>query len=256
MFIKYFAKAKHSSVSVKYPNCVSSTRCDILFGYDFLDNIPGWVPKYISDIHEKEDDIVINMTNTAYVNTPTSGSDTPLHIATKSNAGDYTVKLLLDHGADVNVVDDTGRTPLHYAVMFTNLTVVEHLLDHGADVNKLDNNGKSPVSHALDGGNIGSLPLLAERGAEMSILAQETGILKQAIYNGNKTIAGLILKNGGEKTYALHYAVEIANLEMVKLCLKLGADVTALNDKGENALHLSVRNGYSSMAELFLNHKQ
>src|SRR5262249_13563082 len=47
-----------------------------------------------------------------------------------------TIRMLLDHGADVNSVDPTGRTSLMYAVGsdLLNLDVVKLLIDRGADV--------------------------------------------------------------------------------------------------------------------------
>jgi len=48
-----------------------------------------------------------------------------------------TVRLMLDHGADVNAFDPTGRTPLMYAAVsdLLPLDVVKLLIERGADVN-------------------------------------------------------------------------------------------------------------------------
>jgi len=44
------------------------------------------------------------------------------------------VKLLLEHGADPNVQDDEGETPLHHAAAWRdNVDIVRLLLEHGAD---------------------------------------------------------------------------------------------------------------------------
>ncbi len=50
------------------------------------------------------------------------------------------VRLMLDHGADVNAVDPLGRTPLMYAVAsdLQDLEVVKLLIERGADVNAKD----------------------------------------------------------------------------------------------------------------------
>jgi ankyrin repeat protein len=45
------------------------------------------------------------------------------------------VKLLLERGADPNVKDDDGKTPLHYAAWKGHHKVVELLLEHGANPN-------------------------------------------------------------------------------------------------------------------------
>ena len=50
------------------------------------------------------------------------------------------VRLMLDHGADVNAFDPLGRTPLMYAAAsdLLDLDVVKLLVERGADVNAKD----------------------------------------------------------------------------------------------------------------------
>lgn len=45
----------------------------------------------------------------------------------------------------VNAKDASGNTPLHCAIGYFELGVVEELLAHGADVNARDNNGTTPL---------------------------------------------------------------------------------------------------------------
>jgi ankyrin repeat protein len=55
------------------------------------------------------------------------------------------VRLLLDHGADVNAYDPLGRTPLMYAAVSDTLPldVVQLLIERGADVNAKDRHTKT-----------------------------------------------------------------------------------------------------------------
>ncbi|CAH1381382.1 unnamed protein product, partial [Tenebrio molitor] len=58
--------------------------------------------------------------------------------------------MLLDHGADINAVDNSGKTVLHAAFESfggKNYNCIKMLLDHGADINAVDNSGKT-VLHA------------------------------------------------------------------------------------------------------------
>jgi hypothetical protein len=55
---------------------------------------------------------------------------------------------LLAHGAEINVKDDGGVTPLHLAVTQAFPDMVVTLLDNGADVNAKDNNGETPLNWA------------------------------------------------------------------------------------------------------------
>src|ERR1043166_2063257 len=67
-----------------------------------------------------------------------------------------TIKYLVSRGANVNITDSLGRTPLHYAVDFdyvvatqdghtpTTLPTTESLINLGADVSIVDDGGRTP----------------------------------------------------------------------------------------------------------------
>jgi len=102
----------------------------------------------------------------ANVNARVPGTnETALHSAL-SKAGRpyyfYTVKLLLDNGADVNArtlngaetgafmrdVRTRGETPLHRAAAYADSVTIEYLLANGAQIDAKDGNGDSPLSWA------------------------------------------------------------------------------------------------------------
>jgi ankyrin repeat protein len=55
------------------------------------------------------------------------------------------VRFLLEHGADPNVQDKDGWTPLHRAVIKCHVDVARVLLDYGADPTIRDNEGRTPL---------------------------------------------------------------------------------------------------------------
>ncbi len=59
--------------------------------------------------------------------------------------------LLRKNPSLVNARDESGNTPLHCAIGYFELGVVEELLAHKADVNARDNNGVAPL-HILAAG--------------------------------------------------------------------------------------------------------
>jgi hypothetical protein len=73
--------------------------------------------------------------NGAQVNAP--GKESPLHIAAENGRLDM-VRELLKNNADIDGVDDTGKTPLHKAAIWGQRAVVRELLMAGANPNALD----------------------------------------------------------------------------------------------------------------------
>jgi len=73
----------------------------------------------------------------------TASKLTPLHYAIRDHKSPITyVMLLTKHGANVNSVDEFGRSPLHYAVVSRCLPTITHLLHAGADPNAVSTHRK------------------------------------------------------------------------------------------------------------------
>lgn len=72
------------------------------------------------------------------------------------------VKLLLDYGADPNIADANGTTPLIYAVQFNHKEIVAMLLKKGAFANYKDPNGFTAINYAENLGLTDILALLNE----------------------------------------------------------------------------------------------
>lgn len=75
-------------------------------------------------------------------------------LAAASVKGDNDMaKILLEHGADPNLADPNGMTPLVYAVQFQNKELVALLVKYKANSRQKDNDGKTPYDHAVFAGN-------------------------------------------------------------------------------------------------------
>ena len=72
---------------------------------------------------------------------------TPLLVATEIGFIDA-VEVLLRRGAQVDVANRAGETPLISAVLTRNIALMEVLLEGGADPDRTDNTGRSARDHA------------------------------------------------------------------------------------------------------------
>ena len=73
---------------------------------------------------------------------------------------------LLEHGADINVQDQFGHTPLHWASFNGVLRVVHQLLDRAADVEVKNDEGKTVSQDEADRGYDEVVELLRELGGK------------------------------------------------------------------------------------------
>lgn len=104
-------------------------------------------------------------------------SATPLFTAI-SNNNPQMVQLLLDHGADVNQVNEKGSYPMHEAASgnaFAGDTkyraneMIQTLIEHGADVNQKNAKGQTPLMLACKAGRTETLIFLLNKNAKSSI---------------------------------------------------------------------------------------
>ncbi len=99
---------------------------------------------------------------------------TPLHLACFFGHPDV-VKALLDRGAPVNPVADNPMQvrPLHSAAAHhdarTSLVICGMLIEHGADVNAIQQGGFTALHAAAQQGNLELVKLLVDSGADPSM---------------------------------------------------------------------------------------
>jgi uncharacterized protein len=86
--------------------------------------------------------------------------------------GKFTIaEYLLEAGADPNIADRRGFTPLHVAVTRDDIRIAGSLLDHGAQINaRTQGDGRTPLMIAAAAGFEEMVELLLSRGADPSIV--------------------------------------------------------------------------------------
>ncbi len=99
-------------------------------------------------------------------------------------------------GADVNVRDAKGFTPLHFAVLRGQLLVVARLIDAGADVNARTRDNITPLVFAAAGGHFPIVQLLIDAGADVNAETILGTPLDGAERNKHRDVADLLRKHG------------------------------------------------------------
>jgi len=161
------------------------------------------------------------------------GGVTPLMHAAALGSLD-TVRLLLDHGANINARSAAGATPLMWAA--ADPAKVQLLVERGADVKAASESGRTALLlAAMSDQSAETVRLLLARGADAKALDRDQTSTLSAAANGNDTEAvRLLLKAGAPVDQAnvagntaLMNAATNGNLEVVKLLLAAGANVNA-----------------------------
>jgi len=120
---------------------------------------------------------------------------TPLYIASREGHVDA-VRVLLDHGAHVNLQNDVNWTPLHEASDEGHLKVVQLLLEHEATLNAQTIYGSTPVYLASTNGHLEVVRLLLGHGADVHIQTSFGQIpFQSAAAEGHHDVAQLLLEH-------------------------------------------------------------
>ncbi|KAF4450351.1 heterokaryon incompatibility [Fusarium albosuccineum] len=111
--------------------------------------------------------------------------NTPLHRALYFEGLD-SASLLLEHGADINLVNGNGRTALLEAVADERTDNVVFLVQHGADLNKISSKNEFALQMALEYGHHDIFRLLIEEGADVgSVLDSKWTVVDLALLAGD-----------------------------------------------------------------------
>ena len=167
------------------------------------------------------------------------------------------VKALLDQGAEVNIRDDEGKTPLHHAAFSGSRAIAELIIAKGPEINIKDANNMTPLHIAAWRSMVEVTELLLENGADVNAV-DDTGetALHMAAKVGQAAIASLLITKGApidakqsNGATALHMAANTCRHEVVKVLLEAGAKVNELDAYKGSPLRLAIQGGYSGLPE-------
>ena len=189
--------------------------------------------------------------------------NTPLALAVDEPSNKSTIKLLLNHHANVNAQNRQGYTVLHRAVSTDcqDSTVVELLLQRGADVTKISEEGYTALHVAAANGNSSLLECLVQAGANPSVQTtsgltalhlaarHDVGAAKVLVTAG----CPINIRNSIGQT-SLHLAVMAACTEVVKYLLQNGAMIDSEDECGQRASYFAAVNGADEILQLLLDY--
>jgi ankyrin repeat protein len=149
------------------------------------------------------------------------------------------LKALIKAGADLNVRNKAGETPLILAAR-TKTGYAKILIDAGADINAVDNNYQTPLVAAVNERNLDVVKDLIIKGVDIN---SSKYALNNASSMSSNNILDLLIKNGfklnvigGRGFTAYNSASYFHNFDGIEMLLNAGADVNIKNEDGDSGI--------------------
>jgi ankyrin repeat protein len=207
-----------------------------------------------------------------YLGLPTPHSlrriGTPLYYAALCGLPSLAEQLIAERPTEVNARGGRHVTAIQAALYKRHLPIVRLLIEHGADVNSQDDEGSSLLHIAAQIGDHEAASLLLSHGADVkatdSANAQDENrstALHISSNNGDIDLVRLLLDNEAEVNHRdkhgstpLHLASAKGKHSVVKLLVERGAGVNALDNTNSTPLHLASSDGYYDVVVLLMKH--
>jgi hypothetical protein len=169
-----------------------------------------------------------------------TGGFTPLLYAARENCA-ACIDVLLANGAEINLPDPDGVSPLLLAIMNANWDIARQLIDAGADVNQWDIYGEAPLFTAIglytrvNGGRASIDPLNETEGsAIVQMLLDHGANPNMQLFFRPANVRGSTNTRGSTP---LIRAANNGDQEMVELLLEYGADPTIYMADRQTPIH-------------------
>ncbi|XP_018587449.2 transient receptor potential cation channel, subfamily N, member 1 isoform X2 [Scleropages formosus] len=175
--------------------------------------------------------------------------DSALHISCRRRDVEM-VKVLAEHGANVDMQNDKGQTPLHIAAGLGDEPLLKYLCYCRANPNIMDKKDRTPLHIVAERGFTNLVEILTERFRSSVLARTKDGstLMHVASQSGHPDTALAFLKKGvplympnKSGAVCLHAAARSGHAGVVKALLLKGAQVDTITKDGYTALHLAVQ---------------
>ena len=122
-----------------------------------------------------------------------------LHVALINEDNDKAIRVLHRHKSIVNAKTIIGNTPLHLAVLDSNIDLISVLIYVGGSCKAANNSGETPLHFAAEVGSVRAILMLIKGGADINA-------------------------EDDQKLTPIEWAAESRSVDIVRLLLALGAN--------------------------------
>jgi ankyrin repeat protein len=262
---------------------------------DQVDPTTNATPLILAASTNQSDMVELLLESGADINFQSSDGTTALHAAAFNPFGGRSspeaARVLIEHGAALNITDAQGRTPLDIALPDVaeilreagakagsqqstqngqvisaigegDVAALEAELKAGADPNAESSPGRPALFLAAGRGNAEAARLLLDAGADVHAQTVDGSILVRAAHEGHREIVEMLLDAGADinatgrswtpDDSALYAAADRGHTDVATLLVGRGADVNQLNSLGETALMAAASRAYPEIVTLLL----
>jgi len=203
-----------------------------------------------------------------------------------------TFDLLLKNGANINRLDATNRSPIHWAAKVSpqlgNFTTIDHLLQKGADINSTPSNHISPMAEILVANALANTPFdgdflvdeMVKRGAKVNPDREESSPLLMALSDTVKDLKAAkrlielgaslnfesnvdsiefkdesaiqVLDSQAQTTYPLQLSIENKYDDITMLMIERGADINRLDSFKRSPIEVAINSKNKNAASLLI----
>lgn len=162
----------------------------------------------------------------------------------------------------IDIKTKDGNTPLMYAAQYKRVQPFNYLMSMGADPTLVNNRGRSVLHFASESGSLEIIDILIktndvnvnqqdECGVTPLIISVRNGLVDcvQILLKNPKVDPNICDKNGW---YPLHYASKLRFTKIVQLLLSKNIDINCRNNDNETPLYVAAKQGNLEIFKILL----